>query len=366
LSGCRSEITLEKPLHSGHVKPTAVYFDAYPEYRLYLFERRFERFEAGWRSFLTSGRGCRVSRSERSRKSVEARLSSEAIMSVPTKAIEIPDSGRAQRLRVVAGGCSVQGPRRETNEDARYMSPALDLFIVADGVGGHAAGEVASRFAVDVIGHELARFVGDAPDEEIERRVHAAIDRAHCLILDQAAATPEQHGAETTVVLGLLVNHRLYVTGIGDSRAYLIRGRKIERLTVDDTWPDVLRSLGKISADEAKRHHMRNILLRALGMQNFKAGKKEIRVLDVYHGDRYLLASDGLTDVVGEVQLQSILSRCGDPQRAAEELAQQAIANGGGDDVTCVVFHVESDLETHARSEPAGLWQRIRSLLTSS
>jgi len=289
-----------------------------------------------------------------------------ATMNVATKGIEIPDSGRAQRLRIVAGGCSLQGPRRETNEDARYISPDLDLFIVADGVGGHEAGEVASQFAVDVIGHELARFTPDATDEEIERRVHAAIDRANCLILDQTAPGPEQHGAETTVVLGLLVNHRLYVAGIGDSRAYLIRGPTIERLTVDDTWPDVLRSIGKISADEAKRHHMRNILLRALGMRDFSAERKEIRVLDVYHGDRYLLASDGLTDVVKEAKLRDIVNRCSDPQQAAEELVQQAIANGGGDDVTCVVFHVMSDLDVQARSEPSGLWQRLRSLLMPS
>jgi protein phosphatase len=287
-------------------------------------------------------------------------------MNVATRGIEIPDSGRAQRLRVVAGGCSVQGPRRETNEDARYISPDLNLFIVADGVGGHAAGEVASRFAVDVISHELARFTPDATDEQIERRVHAAIERAHCLILEQAAATPEHCGAETTVVLGLLVNHRLYVTGVGDSRAYLIRGQEIERLTIDDTWPDVLRSLGQISADEARSHHMRNILMRALGMKDFTAEKKEIRVLDVYHGDRFLLASDGLTDVVGERQLRDIVSRYSNPQEAAKQLALEAIASGGGDDTTCVVFHVTSNLEARERSASFGLWQRLRSLLVPS
>jgi protein phosphatase len=286
-------------------------------------------------------------------------------MNMATKGIAVPDSGRARRLRVVAGGCSVQGPRRETNEDAQYISPDLDLFIVADGVGGHAAGEVASRFAVDVIAHELVRFASDATDEEIERRVRAAINRAHCLILDQSAETPEQHGGKTTVVLGLLVNHRLYVTGVGDSRAFLIRGRSIERLTIDDTWPDVLRSIGKISADDARRHHMRNILMGALGMRDFQPNK-EIRVLDVYHADRYLLASDGLTDAVEETQLLDIMCRRRDPQRAAEDLVQQAIASGGGDDVTCVVFHVESDPGPDARLEPVGLWQRLRSLLKSS
>ncbi len=185
------------------------------------------------------------------------------------------------------------------NEDSQYVSPDMDLFIVADGMGGHAAGEVASKFAVDVLSHELAKIGVDADEKEIEHRVHAALDRAHCLILDSAAADSASRPPGTTVVFGLLVNHRLYITGVGDSRAYLIRGGSIERLTIDDTWPDALFHLGQISADEAKHHHMRNMLLSALGMSDFDSDQEEIRAVDVYDGDRYLLASDGLTDCRG-------------------------------------------------------------------
>ena len=136
----------------------------------------------------------------------------------------IPDSGRTQHLHVVAGACSVQGPRRDKNEDSQYISADMDLFIVADGMGGHDAGEVASKFAVDVLSHELAKIDVDARSEEIKYLVHAALDRAHCLILGSAAGDAESRSPGTTVVLGLLVNHRLYVTGVGDSRAYLVRG----------------------------------------------------------------------------------------------------------------------------------------------
>ena len=284
-------------------------------------------------------------------------------MQTITEPIKVPDSGPAQRLHVVAGACSIRGARRDLNEDSQYISPDMDLFIVADGMGGHAAGEVASKFAVDVLSHELAKIAVDTTQEEIEYRVLAALDRAHCLILDSAATQPELHGAGTTVVFGLLLNHRLYITGVGDSRAYLLRGASIERLTIDDTWPDALFHLGQISSDEAKRHHMRNMLISALGIKDFDSNQEKIRAIDVYQDDRYLLASDGLTDVVEEDRLLEIINQNNNPQMAAEMLAQEAIACGAGDDVTCVVFYVQSDLihETPPALSPT-MWQRLASL----
>jgi len=280
--------------------------------------------------------------------------------------IQVPDSGRAQRLRVKAGAYSVQGARRDTNEDAQYISPDMRLFIVADGIGGHAAGEVASKFAVEVLSHELTQIATDADEKEVEYRVHSALDRANCLILETATSIPECEGAGTTVVLALLLNHRLYIAGVGDSRAYLVRGKAIERLTIDDTWPDALLHLGQISVDEARRHHMRNRLMSALGMKAFSGDQKKVQVIEVYHADRYLLASDGLTDAVEEERLSEIISQTANPQRAAELLTQEAIANGAGDDVTCVVFHVQSDLSDElSASQPSTIWQRLLSLFHS-
>jgi protein phosphatase len=268
-------------------------------------------------------------------------------------------------LAVIAGACSVQGVRRDTNEDSQYISPEMSLFIVADGIGGHAAGEVASRFAVDVLSHELAHIPVEADAKEIECRVHRALDRAHCLILDTAAHNLECRGAGTTVVLAVLLNHRLYVAGVGDSRAYLVRGGVIKRLTIDDTWPDTLVQLGQLSVDEARRHHMRNVLFVALGMEQFKANEEPIQVIDVFHADRYLLASDGLTDAVDEQRLLEIVKHNDNPQQAAELLTQEAIANGAGDDVTCVVFYVQSDLSYEPAAAPRlTAWQRLKSLFT--
>jgi protein phosphatase len=283
------------------------------------------------------------------------------LMPLNSKPLKVPDSSSANRLQVAVGACSVQGRRRDTNEDCQYVSPNKDLFIVADGVGGHAAGEVASRLAVEVLSLELAQFQAGATDGEIEQQVHKAIERAHCLVLDLASRTPQFHGAKTSVVLAILVHQRLYVTGVGDSRAYLIRGRSIKRLTVDDTWPDLLFDRGEISAYTARHHEMRNLLLATLGMEDFQYTKR-VRVLDIDHADRVLLASDGLTDVVGDQQLRQIITGCQDPQQAAEALLQKAISEGGGDDVTCIVFYAERDPHRQGPTAPAFL-QRLSALV---
>ncbi len=284
-------------------------------------------------------------------------------MQPATAPMKIPDSGRTRHLHVVAGACSIQGARRDVNEDRQYVSPEINLFIVADGMGGHAAGEVASKFAVDVLSHELARIDVDADEKEIEYRVHAALDRAHCLILEAAPLGSGARPPGTTVVFGLLLNHRLYITGVGDSRAYLVRGGSIERLTIDDTWPDTLFHLGQISADEAKQHHMRNMLLSALGMSDFDSNREEIRAVDVYDGDRFLLASDGLTDVVEENHILEIIHKNNDPEQAAEQLTREALANDGGDDVTCVLFYVQSDFSGEPPVSPSPtILKRLKSL----
>ncbi len=264
-------------------------------------------------------------------------------MRFASEPLELRDSCQADRLLITASACSLQGTTRNTNEDRQYVSPNADLFIVADGIAGNSAGELASLFAVEVLSHELSKAVTEIDPTEIEHQLHAALEQANCLILDYAAQYPESHGASTTVVLALLADHHLYVTGVGDSRAYLVRGNSIERLTVDDTWPDQMLFLGKITTEEARKHHMRNVLFNALGMKTFEADKEEIRVLDVYHGDRYLLASDGLTDNVGEDRILEIMGQVDEPQQAVDLLAQEALANEGHDDITIVVFFVQSN-----------------------
>lgn len=255
-----------------------------------------------------------------------------------------------QPLQVRAGACSLQGARRENNEDCQFISAERNLFIVADGMGGHAAGEVASHFAVNALSLELAHVPDDVSDDEIEELLHKALDRVHCLMLDFTESSRTYAGADTTVVLAVLVDNRLYVTGVGDSRAYLIRSNSIERLTTDDTIPDQLLRMGEISEEQARRHYLRNRLLSSLGAPDFHADK-EIRMVPLQDGDRVLLSSDGLTDVLADEDLLSLIQGQTDPQRAAEQLTRSAIAANGGDDITCVVFFVIDSDHEHAETQ---------------
>jgi serine/threonine protein phosphatase PrpC len=257
--------------------------------------------------------------------------------------IEVPNSSSLGPLRVTAGAVTAQGVRRAKNEDNHYVSPEMDLFVVADGIGGHSAGEVASRFAVEVLSQDLARLNVEIGDDDVQDRVRSALERLQCLIIDTATENPVLAGASTTVVMGLLLKHRLYVAGVGDSRAYLIRGGEIDRLTIDDTWPDVMYHMGKISADDASRHGMRNMLLAALGMKDFRADHEEVKIVEVYSGDTFLFASDGLTGVVEEQRILELAQLFADPQDAAEALLQEAIQNGAGDDITCVLLNITNE-----------------------
>ncbi len=267
------------------------------------------------------------------------------------------------RLNVTAGSWSVRGKSRDKNEDCDYISPAMNLFIVADGMGGHDRGEIASRFAIDALAHSLAGLQ-DAPhtDEEIEVTVRAALEHANCLILDLSAADESERLPGTTVVLALLFGERLFVTGIGDSLAYLLREGTVEKLTDDDTVTAFLEESGVISAEEALEHPARHQLLASLGMREFKPDQ-EIRVLDVRPGDRFLLCSDGLSDVVGLDQIKLGLETEHDPRRAAKELVELALWNGAMDDATCVFFRIDSvpaRREVPVATKGVGILERLR------
>lgn len=280
-------------------------------------------------------------------------------------ALETLKPHRPDRLAVRAGACSVQGARRGNNEDCEFVSPDLDLFIVADGMGGHAAGECASRFAVDALANELGHFPDEMDDSEIEERLCGALERANCLILDFSEGLEGGRRPGTTVVLALLVGKRLYITGVGDSRAYLVRNGRIERLTTDDTLPDHLLKEGVLSEEEARQHTMRNVLLRVLGSAEFKPDH-EIRVLELQSGDRVLLATDGLTDTLSQSALAEIILRSKQPQQAADALAQAAIDEDAGDDLTCVTFFVSDhagEPGAAAAAERVSGWQKLRALL---
>ncbi len=231
------------------------------------------------------------------------------------------------QLKLRVGVVSVRGNYREHNEDNFFVpgrrsvrhdgsdsgrradstaeSPALtldpsNLFIVADGMGGQQAGEQASLMAVEMIPRAIARRLPADENEpsEIKEAIRDAVAEVNQEILGSSGAVTEFSNMGTTVVLAQFRFDRVYVAGIGDSRAYRLRDGKLEQLTKDHSLADALLDAGTITAEELPTHKFKNVLYLYLGSKDARGGPEDVRVLDVRPGDRLLMASDGLTGVV--------------------------------------------------------------------
>jgi protein phosphatase len=251
---------------------------------------------------------------------------------------------------VTAGTGAVAVPAEEPTSVEVPPSPTRnDPFIVADGMGGQMAGERASQMAVDIIPVELRkRLAADTEtldDRTIRHAVRDALSRANEEILAQSHLDTECNNMGTTVVLTLFCQGRAYITGIGDSRAYRLRDRKLEQLTEDHSLANALAKAQTIRPDEVESHKFKHVLYLYLGSRDVGAGPEEVRSLDVRPGDRFLLATDGLTGVVRDDEIAAVLDRMDDPQRAAEHLVQRAIDSQSKDNITCVVVYVEASPE---------------------
>jgi len=241
-----------------------------------------------------------------------------------------------------AGAATDVGRVREINED-RYLAADI-VFAVADGVGGHQAGEIASQTSVDTLRDQ---FVAHTTDGFVD-----AVHRANEAVWQLAQERTDRRGMGTTLAaLALVVDgteEQLAVANVGDSRVYLQSPSEFVQLTRDHSLVEEMVREGRISPAEAQVHPQRSIITRALGMES------DIEI-DVWQlvpnaGDRYLLCSDGLTNELSDARISSTLRRMGDPAEAARELVRQARAEGGGDNITAVVVDVTDDGQ---RSEKA-------------
>ena len=244
--------------------------------------------------------------------------------------------------KVHAGAHSVTGNYRENNEDRVYSDPTIGLFLVADGMGGQQAGEKASQMAVDIIPDLIEEALKSAPDEEkaIAEVIRLSVLDANRQVMEASGRHSEYQSMGTTVVLTLVRPQSVYIAGLGDSRAYLARGRRIEKLTTDHSLAQALVEAGTISAKEAREHRFRNILWKYLGSKEVGPGP-DIKILDARQGDRLLLASDGLTNAVQDDDLFQMLRNEPDPQKAAEALVAQALQNNTHDNASCVTIYLD-------------------------
>ncbi len=240
------------------------------------------------------------------------------------------------------------GRVRQSNEDRLYAEEGAGIFLVADGMGGHAAGEVAAEIASTLIGKRLsaAADTGEMADTgaeaqaasaaELAPTLEAAIAEADQRILDRARSDPACFGMGTTVT-ALCTRADSYVVGhVGDSRAYRLRDGRLERITRDHTLVQQEVDRGTLTDEQARTHPRSNILTRALGI----AGALEI---DVYNGilepgDRILLATDGLTSMLPDSEIAAILDPTADAAASTDMLIERANASGGIDNTTVIVI----------------------------
>jgi serine/threonine protein phosphatase PrpC len=241
------------------------------------------------------------------------------------------------------GKCSLLGNYRENNEDAVEVKhfPEMTICIVADGMGGQAAGEIASKRAIEVIPRELKKNLNPSVEtDEAKHIIRRAIVQANEEIIAMGALDRDLRNMGTTVVIAVWrKNAELYIASVGDSRAYAINGKAIKQLTVDHSLAQALVEAKTISADEARDHRFRNVLWKYLGSKEVGEGP-EVKVLPINAGDRFLLCTDGLSGVVPDDRLFQAMQDTPDTQQCADALGQLALDSGSRDNVSCIVIEV--------------------------
>jgi serine/threonine protein phosphatase PrpC len=229
---------------------------------------------------------------------------------------------------------SDRGLVRGNNEDSVYAGPRL--LAIADGMGGHAAGEVASKIVIGTI----EPLDEDRPVADLIGTLRDSVAEANATLAHAVDEDPDLEGMGTTLTAIRFAGTRIALVHVGDSRAYLYRGGQLSQITHDDTYVQSLVDSGKLTPEEASHHPRKSVILRAL---NGSDVDPDISIREARKGDRYLLCSDGLTDVVTAATLLDTLSS-GTPQGCADRLIELALRGGGPDNVTCIVADVV-DLE---------------------
>ena len=239
-------------------------------------------------------------------------------------------TARTRRGAVTTFGSRTDiGCLRDHNEDSLIVAPPL--FAVADGMGGHAAGEVASEIAVDV----LAERAPQHPDGE---QLGRAVEDANRAVMQAAREGRGREGMGTTMTAAMLEGERLVIAQVGDSRAYLLHQGALQQLTRDHSLMADMIEAGQLTPEEARTHPNRSVITRALGSDEHL--RPDIYEINVETGDRLLVCSDGLSTMLRDADIERTLCRVQDPQRCATQLVNEAIAAGGHDNVTVIVADV--------------------------
>jgi PPM family protein phosphatase len=237
------------------------------------------------------------------------------------------------------------GRVRTNNEDAFAFDAQTGLCILADGMGGYKAGEIASGMAIALISLELGRWLSalgaEATPRELRRTMEACIKNANYSIFESACSNPDHEDMGTTLVVGVFRENRLLLSHIGDSRCYRLRGRTFEQITKDHSLLQEQIDAGMLTPEQALLAPNRNLITRALGVENSLL--VEINEHRVELGDVYLMCSDGLSDMVRNPALAAIVGGAGSLPQKALELVAAANAGGGADNISVMLVRATDD-----------------------
>jgi PPM family protein phosphatase len=263
-------------------------------------------------------------------------------------------------LQILSGGATHVGMVRTNNEDSYRIVPALNLFVLADGMGGEAHGEVASSLAVETVVKQCLEAEENASGQASteakpnlnpkSQQILRAIYLANQKVFQSAKEHREQQGMGATLTAAWIDGEQLSVGHVGDSRLYLLRTGQLQQLTSDHSLVAEQVRRGILTASEAEQSNLQSVLLRALGTQ--PQVEVDVEQVALFPGDVLLLCSDGLTRMVTEPEIAGTLQAEPDPQRAADKLVELANESGGVDNITVIVVSL--------RSEPKGWFSWLR------
>ena len=228
------------------------------------------------------------------------------------------------------------GVVREMNQDYYFSSDTAvgnlpNLFIVADGMGGHKAGDYASRYTIERVVASVSRNTGEEPIAIMKE----AINKANELLVAESREDESKSGMGTTLVIGTIIGNKLFVANIGDSRLYVV-GQNMRQITRDHSLVDEMVRLGEINADEARVHPDKNIITRAVGTTDHV--EADFFEVEITADDTILLCTDGLTNMVRDDEILDIIKKYDNAQAATMQLVKEANANGGRDNITVMII----------------------------
>lgn len=235
------------------------------------------------------------------------------------------------------------GKKRKVNQDYVYTSEQAigtlpNLFIVADGMGGHNAGDYASRLAVEIIVEEAASACDGTPEEILTKAVQCANRK----IRKCAEENPDLEGMGTTIVVASIIEDTLIVANVGDSRLYVVNGKGMKQVTRDHSWVEEMVRRGSLGKEEARNHPDKNIITRAVGVED--TVQVDFFYKKVEAEDQILMCTDGLTNMLEDEEIRMIMNGARDIVEKAEKLVDKANENGGRDNISVVLVETSKQI----------------------